>query len=112
MSKMFDTLQVAHDLEEMGFTASQASGIAHALGQLVTSELATKIELAQVEANLKVEMRLIESQLKLEIIKLEGAVNKSIAELKSDLQRWVVGVVGFQIVAIAGLVAGLFKLLH
>jgi hypothetical protein len=56
----FDTLKMAHRLEEAGFPARQAAGAAEALAEaLVSADLATEGDLAGVEARLASTMELL-----------------------------------------------------
>ncbi|MEW6489703.1 MAG: DUF1640 domain-containing protein [Thermodesulfobacteriota bacterium] len=82
---MFNTLQYAKRLKEVGFTEAQAEVQAEALAGLIEGELATKRDLKELETRL---------ELKIETVKAETI-------------RWVAGL----LLAQAALIATLVKLL-
>jgi hypothetical protein len=68
---IFDTLRLSKTLQEKGrFTTEQANALAEALGDAAGNDLATKADIADLRAE--------------------------IANAKYDLQKWIVGAVGFQ----------------
>ena len=78
---LFDTLRLSRTLREKGhFSAEQAEALAEVLGEAAHGDLATKADLANLEARFKAEL----------------------AGLKSDILKWVVGAIGFQTVVIPG----------
>jgi flagellar motility protein MotE (MotC chaperone) len=86
---LFDTLRLARTLREAGhFTAEQAETLADALGQAQHGDLATKADVARLEA---------------EIVAVE-------ARLKDDMHRWIVGAIGFQTIAVLGTLVALARI--
>ena len=83
----FDTLKFAKHIVNSGFTQQQAEGLAEGLAEqqkaLLDNNLATKVDLAQVEANLKIDL----------------------ANLKTDMIRWNFGIM----LAMAAIFFGIVK---
>jgi hypothetical protein len=64
----FDTLKLARRLESAGFPPKQAGDTAEALAEAMSgAELATKADLAAVQAGLKAEISALRAELKTEI---------------------------------------------
>lgn len=56
----FDTLKMAHRLEEAGFPARQAAGASEALAEALTgADLATRSDIATLRTELRSEMELL-----------------------------------------------------
>ena len=82
---LFDTLRLSRTLRDKGhFTPEQAEALAEALGEAAQGDLATKADLAKLEAK--------------------------IAEAKADILKWVVGAIGFQTVVILGALVSLVRI--
>ncbi len=81
----FDTLQYAKRLKAVGFTEEQAEVQAQVLAEIIESNLATKRDLKELEAQLKL----------------------AIHQAKAETIRWVTGL----LLAQAAVVAALVKLL-
>jgi hypothetical protein len=82
---LFDTLRLSRTLRDKGhFTPEQAEALAEALGEAAQSDLATKADLAKLEAK--------------------------IAEVKADILKWIVGAIGFQTVVILGALVSLVRI--
>ena len=77
-----DTLAFARKLEEAGADARLAEAIAEGIGSIDTSELATKADLVALKAELMTAM----------------------AELKSDLLRWMFGAMAVQTALLVALI--------
>lgn len=85
-SVALDTYEIVKELRAAGFSDSQAEAVTNAVKraqQVDLSELATKADLKQ-----------------------------AITDVKVDVLRWVIGLIGFQFVAILGGVAALIRLLQ
>ncbi len=80
----FDTHRFVKRLTGTGFTEAQAEALADEQAGLLDSNLATKRDL----------------------LKLEGDLERQMAELKSDLLKWMIGALIAQTGVIAGLVLG------
>ncbi len=82
---LFDTLRLSRTLRDKGhFTPEQAEALAEALGEAAQGDLATKADLAKLEAK--------------------------IAEVKADILKWIVGAIGFQTVVILGALVSLVRI--
>jgi len=82
---LFDTLRLSRTLRDKGhFTPEQAEALAEALGEAAHDDLATKTDLAKLEAKL--------------------------AEVKADILKWVVGAIGFQTIVILGALVSLVRI--
>ena len=92
----FDTLTYAKRLRDAGFTERQAEAQAEALHAVVDENLATKRDIEGLRGELKGEMKQMESELRL-----------ALAETKTDLLKWIAGLLIFQ----AGFIVTLIKLL-
>jgi hypothetical protein len=97
MTVAFDTLKLADRLEAAGMTPAQARGTASALAETMTGAVATAADIAAIRAEIR------ESELRL---------RTEIADLRSDILKWVIGAIGFQTVIVIGAVAGLIRLLR
>jgi len=94
---VFDTLAYAEKLEAAGFTPQQAKGQAHALREIIDDQIATKQDLAALDAS--VASKLAE---------LKSSVATKIAETRAELIKWYVGTM----FAMTGLIVGLIKFVH
>ncbi len=88
----FDTFENVKRLKAVGFTEEQAVEQTKIISELVENRLATKQDLKELEMSLKSD-----------IVKLE----KEIVSVKSEIIKWVAGM----LVAQAAIVATLVKLL-
>jgi type II secretory pathway component PulM len=88
-SVAFDTLKLAQRLEAAGFPAKQAQDMASAISDTIVDTVVTREYL---------DLRL-------------GEIRVELAELKSEMLKWMSGAVGLQTLAILGGVAALFRLL-
>jgi hypothetical protein len=91
----FDTLTYVKRLRAVGVPEEQAEIQAETMKELITEQLATKLDLKELETNLKRDMK--EMELRLE--------NK-IADSRTETIKWVAAM----LVAQAGLIAALVKL--
>ena len=84
----FDTLKLARKLEAAGFQPRQAADTAEALAESMAevSGLATKEDVY--------------------------TLRRDIAETKVELLKWLIGLIGFQTLAVLGGVAALIKLIQ
>ena len=79
----FDTLAVANELKQAGFSQEQAEALAHAWGHVASGDLATKSDLIEVKAELKAEIAGVKSDL----IRTESSLKEEIATLRSNLKE-------------------------
>lgn len=61
----FDTLTVAHELKDAGFSLEQSEALAKAIAHVTTAELATKADLVETKAELKQEISDIRSDVRI-----------------------------------------------
>jgi hypothetical protein len=95
----FDTLKLARELTAAGMDPRQAEALVRGLGDMDTSELATKSDLGL----LRTEMADLRSELRTEIAGVKG----EIAALKGEMFRFLY----LQAMGIVGLTVALVKLL-
>ena len=111
----FDTLKLADRLEAGGFTAGQARAVSGAFADAMSgSDLATKAELFSVKADLQSDIASVRADLKTEIASVRAdlqaaevsiradlkteiaSVRSSIAEVKSEILKWMFGAMAAQ----------------
>ncbi len=93
---LFDTLRLSRTLRDKGhFTPEQAETLAEALGEAAHDELATKADLAKLEAKLETKI---------------AEVKADIVEVKAELLKWIVGAIGFQTIVILGALVSLVRI--
>ena len=91
----FDTLKLARKLEAAGFQPKQAADTAEALAESMAemSGLATKEDIHDVRREIH-------------------EVRRELAETKVELLKWLIGLIGFQTIAVLSGVAALIKLIQ
>ena len=99
-----DTRQTVKDLTAAGFTDAQAEALTSALRrvqQVDLSDLATKADLAALRAEMATngELAGLRNEMKLEF----ANVRREIAEMKTELIKWVLGTGFAQVAAILAL---------
>ena len=118
---LFDTLRLSRTLRDKGhFTPEQAETLAEALGDAAQGDLPTKADLAAQELVLKKEIAELKAEFNADIAELRtelkteiagvrteltaeiAGVRTDVAEVKSDILKWVVGASGFQTAVILG----------
>ena len=116
----FDSHQFVKHLTDSGFTEEQAEALATEQVALLTSNLATKAELALVQREIealrqetKAELALVQREIealrqetKANIEALRQETKAAIEGLKSDLLKWLIGA----LIAQGGLIVALMKL--
>ena len=126
---IFDTLAFARRLEAAGFSRGQAEALAEEQARLIDDRLATKADIAAVRSDIEAQrlatardieaLRLstthdieaLRQSTTREIDSLRQSTRSDLAEMKSDLLKWLVGTVGLQTVVILGAVLALMRLL-
>jgi predicted phage-related endonuclease len=90
----FDTLAFAKKLQEGGFTVQQAEVLAQAQAELFEQNLATKLDLKEIErtiaevgANLRREIKELETRLTRDMKELETRLTRDMKELETRLTR-------------------------
>ena len=92
----FDTHKFVKNLTESGFTEQQAEALAKEQVQLLNSNLATKVDIQTVKAELEAKIEVVKAD-------LEAKIEAS----KVDLLKWIV----MAMIAQATLIVALVKLL-
>ena len=96
----FDTLKFAQTLRDKAkFTQEQSEGLAMAIADATSDQIATKADIKDLRVELRNDMREVESRLE---IKIES--------LRSDVLKWIVGSIGFQTLVILGAVVTLARI--
>lgn len=110
----FDTHRFVKNLTESGFTEQQAEALAKEQVQLLNSNLATKVDLQTVKADLEAKIEAVRADLetvkaeleaKIEVVKAD--IEAKIEASKVDLLKWIVTAM----IAQATLIVALVKLL-
>ncbi|MHB8370814.1 MAG: CCDC90 family protein [Leptospirales bacterium] len=89
----FDTLAVATELKDAGFSPEQAEALARAWSHVASGDLATKSDLIGVEAALKQDITGVRTDLEKQIAGVRTDLEKQIADVRSDVKtlRWMIG---------------------
>ena len=110
----FDTHRFVKNLTESGFTEQQAEALAKEQVQLLNSNLATKVDIQAIRADIeavkaaleaKIETVKTELEAKIEVVKAD--LDAKIEASKVDLLKWIV----MAMIAQATLIVALVKLL-
>ena len=99
----FDTHRFVKRLTESGFTEKQAETLAEEHVALLNTNLATKADVARIEAG----MDALRQETKADIESLRQETKAAIAAVKVDLLKWLFGA----LIAQGGLIVALVKLL-
>ena len=113
----FDTHRFVKRLTENGFTEQQAEVLADEQIQLLNTNLATQADVATIRREIatiqrEIEVLRQETKADIEVLRQEtkaslAGVQRDIAEVKSDLTKWMVGA----LIAQGGVIVALLKLL-
>ena len=107
----FDTHRFVKHLTENGFTEQQAEVLADEQVHLLNSNLATQADIATIQrdiAEVRREIEVLRQETKADIEVLRQETRAGLAEVKSDLIKWMVGA----LIAQGGVVVALLKLLQ
>ena len=83
----FDTHRFVKRLTESGFTEKQAETLAEEHVALLNGNLATRADLANVEAGLKADIAKVEAGLKADIARVEAGLKADIARVEGSIAR-------------------------
>ncbi len=123
----FDTLKFVRNLREKAhLTPEQAEGMADAMSEVFASGIPTKTDIADVRHDIEAfrvttqadivavrhDIDALRFSTKADIDALRLATRVDIATAKSDIIKWMFGMIGFQTVAILGAVVALVRSLH
>ena len=88
----FDTLHAAKRLRESGFADAQAEAVVATVHDAITGGVASKADLAELEAARKSDSVELEATFKSAMANLRAEFKSDLAELKSDIykQLWIV----------------------
>ena len=88
----FDTLHAAKRLRESGFADAQAEAVVATVHDAITGGVASKADLAELEAARKSDSVELEATFKSNMANLRAEFKSDLAELKSDIykQLWIV----------------------
>ena len=107
----FDTHRFVKHLTENGFTEQQAEVLADEQVHLLNANLATQADIATIQrdiAEVRREIEVLRQETKADIEVLRQETRAGLAEVKSDLIKWMVGA----LIAQGGVVVALLKLLQ
>ncbi len=115
----FDTLKFVQTLRDKAkFTQEQSEGLANAIADATSDQIATKGDLTRVEGDLRTyiqsvdaSVQRLEISLKSELKTVESRLETKIELLRSDVLKWIVGSIGFQTLVILGAVITLTRVI-
>ena len=84
-SATFDTLHAAKALTAAGFEAQQAEAITDTIRDAFTESVATKADIAGLEAAVAADIAEVKAELKADIAEVKAELKADIAELKADM---------------------------
>jgi len=93
----FDTLKFAKTLRAANVPQEQAEGIAQAFADATGEQIATKVDLKELELSIRADLKGLE-------LRLEAT--------KSDILKWMFETIGFQTIVILGSVAAINHFVH
>ncbi len=107
----FDTHKFVKRLQEAGFSEAQAEAVTLAVQEAASIDLtalATKQDIADLQRATKLDASDLRRDAKQDVIELR----RDLAETKVEILKWLIGLIGFQTIAVLGGVAALIKLIH
>lgn len=107
MSVIFDTLAYAKELREAGVPEPQAEAHVRGIARIVDDQLATKRDIEELKIATKRDIEDLKISTKRDLTELELRLKAEIEIAKTDMIRWV----GGMLVAQAAVIAALVKLL-
>lgn len=118
----FDTLKFVKRLRDAGFTEPQAEAVTLAVQEAASldlSALATRSEIKETEQHFDSKIKETEIRLDAKITETHTKIRETelrlearIVETKVEILKWLVGLIGFQTIAVLGGIAALIKLIH
>ena len=84
-SATFDTLHAAKALTAAGFEAQQAEAITDTIRDAFTESVATKADIAGLEAAVAADIAEVKAELKADIAEVKAELKADIAELRADM---------------------------
>ena len=111
---VFDTHRFVRNLTASGFTERQAEALANEQVQLLNANLATKADIAavqadveRVQANLETKLAAVQADLEVNLANVQSGLEVKIANVQSNLLKWVFAA----LIAQGGLIVTLTTLL-
>jgi hypothetical protein len=89
----FNTHEVIQELQELGFPTPQAEGLTAVLlrtAQASQEQLATKLDLAEVKAELKADIATVRT----DMATMRGELRAEIRDARNSMLTWTIGVLG------------------
>ena len=84
-SATFDTLHAAKALTAAGFEAQQAEAITDTIRDAFTESVATKTDIAGLEAAVAADIAELKAELKADVAEVKAELKADIAELRADM---------------------------
>ena len=121
----FDTLKFAQTLRDKAkFTQEQSEGLAIAIADATSDQIATQAEINQLDGDLRSDFQRVDtsvqrldfsmkaeiSTMKADMRATESRLEAKIESLRSDVLKWIVGSIGFQTLVILGAVVTLARI--
>jgi flagellar hook-length control protein FliK len=95
----FDTLKFAQTLRDKAkFTQEQSEGLAIAIADATSDQLATKADIKDLRVELRNDMR-----------EMEMRLDAKIDSLRIDGLKWIIGAVGFQTLVMIGTILSVMR---
>ena len=120
---VFDTHAFVKRLTAAGMPEAQAEVLADEQVRLIDDRLATKEDIAKLQAATKEDIAKLQAATTTDIAKLQAATKTDLREMelkidakiesvKSEIIRWMSGTIGFQTIVVVGAVVALARLAH
>ena len=99
----FDTLKFAQTLRDKAkFTQEQSEGLAFAIADATSDQLATKADIKELRNELKQDMREME-------MRLDARLDSKIDSLRIDGLKWIIVAIGFHTIVLLGAMMSMIR---
>jgi chromosome segregation ATPase len=108
MNSLFDTHASVKKLKEAGFTEQQAEAQVEVISEVLQSNLATKLDIAELKSELKSDIAELKSELKSDVAELKteiAVVRTEIERMGRVIVMWNVGT----LIAVASIVFAIMR---
>jgi len=116
---VFDTHAFVKRLTAAGMPEAQAEVLADERVRLIDERLATKEDIAKLQAATTQDIAKLQAATTADIAKLQADLREvelkldaKIESVKSEIVRWMFGTIGFQTIVVVGAVVALARLAH
>jgi hypothetical protein len=109
---VFDTHAFVKRLTAAGMPEAQAEVLADEQVRLIDDRLATKEDIAKLQAATTVDIAKLQAATKTDLREMELKIDAKIESVKSEIIRWMFGTIGFQTIVVVGAVVALARLAH